>query len=378
MTELPVTADYRRLFLEQVPLIDVRAPIEFQQGAFPAAVNLPLLNDAERHRIGIHYKQRGQGAAIELGHQLVSGTVKQSRVAAWRRFAETHPEGALYCFRGGLRSRLSQQWLAEAGIVYLRVQGGYKALRRFLLAELERAADWRLVVIGGRTGSAKTRLIRSLPTGIDLEGLANHRGSAFGQHITPQPPPVDFENALAIALLRLRNRGKPGAVLEDESANVGRLTIPQSLYRAAQRAPLVVLEVPLAKRIDEILNGYVHEMSAAFASAEGAAGIDQFSRYLLNSLGKLRRRLGGARHQQLERAMRSALERQRCTGELVGHRDWIAVLLQDYYDPMYDYQLARKADRIAFRGDRAAVLGWLAARGFTANHSVCGGVPQTA
>lgn len=380
MTDLPVMTDYRRLFLDKVPLLDVRAPVEFQQGAFPGAVNLPLLDDAERHWVGLCYKAQGQTAAIELGRQLVSGSVKEARVAAWRRFAAAHPEGALYCFRGGLRSRISQQWLAEAGIAYPRVQGGYKALRRFLLVELEHVASLPLVVIGGRTGSAKTRLIRSLRAGIDLEGLANHRGSAFGRQLTPQPAPIDFENALAVALLKLRAAGTPGLVLEDEGSNIGVLTVPQNLYRAAQQAPLVVLEVPFAARVDEILNGYVFAMNAAFVERDGPiAGPAHFREHLLASLGRIRRRLGGARHQQLEAMMRAALDSRPDQDGCAGHREWIAALLRDYYDPMYDYQLACKRDRIAFRGDWAGVLAWLARHGFTTRSSEAGtGVAQTA
>ncbi len=378
MTDLPVVTDYRRLLLRAVALIDVRAPVEFQQGAFPAAVNLPLLNDAERHRVGICYQRQGQEAAIALGHRLVSGAVKEARVSAWREFARIHPEGALYCFRGGLRSRISQRWLAEAGISYPRIAGGYKALRRFLLAVLEHAPEFPLIVVGGRTGSAKTRLIQALQAGIDLEGLANHRGSAFGYQLTPQPAPIDFENALAIALLRLRSGGAPGAVLEDESGNIGRLTIPAALYQAAQQAPLVLLEVPLAERVEEILSGYVRTMSAAFAERDGLSGFVNFSDYLLGSLGKLRRRLGGPRHQELEQIMRAALERQRRADDLAGHRDWITVLLKDYYDPMYDYQLRRKAERIVFRGDREAVSAWLAARGFVVSDTTRSRTPQTA
>ena len=96
--------------------MDVRAPIEFEQGAFPNAVNQPLMDDQERHEVGIRYKQAGQDAAIKLGNKLVSGEIKAQRIARWKRFAEQHPDGYLYCFRGGLRSRTAQQWLKEQGI----------------------------------------------------------------------------------------------------------------------------------------------------------------------------------------------------------------------------------------------------------------------
>ena len=97
----PDTEDYRRLFLEEVPMMDMRAPVEFSHGAFPTSVNLPLMTDKEREMVGITYKQSGQAAAIEMGHSLVHGDIKQARVAAWMAFAEAHPDGYLYCFRRG-------------------------------------------------------------------------------------------------------------------------------------------------------------------------------------------------------------------------------------------------------------------------------------
>ena len=105
----PNTQDYKSLFLNDTPLLDVRAPVEFSQGAFPGTVNVPLMNDDERHRVGLQYKQAGQDSAIELGHQLVCGETKNVRVAHWVEFARAHPHGYLYCFRGGLRSQISQR-----------------------------------------------------------------------------------------------------------------------------------------------------------------------------------------------------------------------------------------------------------------------------
>ncbi len=113
------TADYRQLFLDDVPMMDARAPVEFSKGAFPGVVNLPLMNDIERQKVGTCYKQHGQQAAIELGHRLVTGKVKAERIEAWAAFARANPHGYIYCFRGGLRSQLVQQWLkSEAGIDY--------------------------------------------------------------------------------------------------------------------------------------------------------------------------------------------------------------------------------------------------------------------
>ncbi|MGD8569338.1 MAG: tRNA 2-selenouridine(34) synthase MnmH, partial [Gammaproteobacteria bacterium] len=125
--DLPQTDNYRRLFLDDVPLVDVRAPAEYQQGAFPLARNLPLVNDEEREAIGIRYKEQGQEKAIELGYDLVKGDLKEQRVTNWTAFTREHPQGALYCFRGGMRSKISQQWIYDkTGVMYPRVIGGYK------------------------------------------------------------------------------------------------------------------------------------------------------------------------------------------------------------------------------------------------------------
>lgn len=123
--------DYRDIFLNDRPMMDTRAPVEFVKGAFPGVVNLPLMTDDERQRVGTCYKQQGQQAAIVLGHELVSGAIKAERVEQWAQFARANPDGYLYCFRGGLRSQIVQQWLHEAGLDYPRVGGGYKAMRTF-------------------------------------------------------------------------------------------------------------------------------------------------------------------------------------------------------------------------------------------------------
>ena len=135
------TDDYRSLFLTDIPMMDMRSPTEFKHGAFPSARSLPLMSDEERAQVGICYKQRGQEAAIELGHQLVSGEMRAERIEQWSEFARNHPQGYVYCFRGGLRSQTVQRWLGDAGLHYPLIRGGYKAMRNFLLQELERSVE---------------------------------------------------------------------------------------------------------------------------------------------------------------------------------------------------------------------------------------------
>ncbi|MEN8174840.1 MAG: tRNA 2-selenouridine(34) synthase MnmH [Pseudomonadota bacterium] len=363
--ELPVVDDYRRLFLEEIPLLDVRAPVEFAAGAFPHTENLPLINDAERHEIGIRYKELGQDAALDLGHELVQGATRAARITAWQQFAGEHPDGVLYCFRGGQRSRISQQWLYEAtGIAYPRVKGGYKALRRFLIDELERAATRiNAVALGGRTGVGKTLLLKTLPRVLDLEGLAWHRGSAFGRHATPQPTQVDFENRLAVVLMKLQADADTPLVVEDEGRAVGSVHLPVALHDALKGMPLVVLEASLEERVANTHREYITEALAEYRAIHGEArGFEHWAAYLLDSLERIRRRLGGARHREIRNIMESALSAHRDNADTIGHRAWIERLLAEYYDPMYDYQIARGSSRVIFTGGRGAVYELLAGK----------------
>jgi len=364
MSQRPDTDDYRALFLADTPLMDMRAPAEFSHGAFPNAVSLPLMTDEERAQVGLCYKQQGQAAAIELGHRLVAGQLREERMVQWGEFAREHPGGYLYCFRGGLRSQTVQQWLRDQGLDYPLVKGGYKAMRRFLLEELERSvARGSFVLISGKTGSGKTRVISRLQRSIDLEGLANHRGSTFGQLPTPQPSQIDFENLLSIALMKLLERGDGRIFLEDEGRLVGRLYLPEALREAMNHAPMLVVEQSLSERIDVVLEDYVIDLGRRYAELHGVAGTRLHSEKLQEDLSRIRKRLGGARHQAVSTLMTEAFREHWQNDDLSLHREWIAALLEKYYDPMYEYQLEQRAGRQLFRGDRDAVVAWVAEPG---------------
>ena len=334
-----LTADYAALLLNGTPLIDVRAPAEFARGALPGAVNLPLLTDAERRQVGIRHKQDGPQAAFELGERLVSGANRTERLRDWAAFLDAHPSAVIYCWRGGTRSEVVQTWLRAQGRAVPRVAGGYKALRQFCLQTLETPRQW--LVLAGRAGSGKTDLLRDIPGHIDLEGLANHRGSAFGARATPQPTPINFENALAVALTQ-RHRADAPLAVEDESRTIGRLAIPQAVYAGMQMAPLVLVEVEREARIEQIVRDYVLAPDASAARLQAA-------------LDKSERRLGGERHRQVREQMATAF----ADGNPAAHRGWVGLLLDWYYDPMYDHQLAAKRHRIVFRSDTTAVRAYL-------------------
>ena len=367
--DLPVITDLASIFLEDRPLMDVRAPVEFDQGAFPTARNRPLLTDEERHQVGIRYKEAGQEAAIELGYRLVDEAETVRRVGDWRAFAEAHPDGLLYCFRGGLRSRLTQQMLFEAtGIAYPRVAGGYKAMRRFLIDTLEtRAPDASLLLVGGRTGVGKTPFLRRFSRYLDLEGRARHKGSAFGREPLPQPTPIEFENRIAIDLLRLRHADDQAPILlEDEGKMVGARQVPPPLFERMGQAPLAVIERPLEERVEQSLKDYIIDLEAGYRHVldTDAAGAEAHIReHILGAIDRVAKRLGGVRHRRVRSMAESALDAWYARGEREGLRDLIRVMLVDYYDPMYDYQLRNKRERIAFSGSPDEVADWFEARG---------------
>lgn len=366
-TCLPQIDDLRALFVSGVALLDTRAPVEFAEGAFPSAENLPLMSDEERQAIGTCYKNEGQNAAIKLGLERVSGGIKEQRIQLWQQFVEAHPEGVLYCFRGGLRSRITQQWIYEkTGIMYPRVKGGYKALRRYLLEQLaELPAQFQPFVLSGRTGSGKTILLKTLRQQIDLEGLANHRGSAFGPQVTPQPTQINFENTLAIELLQQLAAGHTALLFEDESPNIGSVHLPETLFQQLSQSKLVLMEVSNEERAAISYQEYVVDMVEAFSQQQGdeASGFQAFSDYILGSADKIRRRLGGVRHAEVRAMMESALDIQQRSGETEAHQQWVEFILFDYYDPMYDYQMSKKSERLVFRGDKAGVREYLAEQG---------------
>ncbi len=348
-------ADFARLFRQDTPLLDVRSPVEFSRGAFPASHNIPLLSDAEREQVGRAYHRQGGEAALALGHRLVGGEARAGLIRQWREFAEQHPQALLYCFRGGQRSHIAQQWLAESGVAVPLITGGYKALRGFLLKALEEATGSNFLVIAGKTGSGKTNLLGELPDSLDIEGAAGHRGSAFGSLTTPQPTQIHFENELAVRLLKLDHAFLRGLIVEDESRAVGSLAIPPALFNAMKQAPIALLEVDIESRVETILQDYVLANLAAWERHSPGEGESLLALSLLASLGKISRRLGGEAYQSAGKLMRKAF----ATGssERLGlHRQWIRLLLEQYYDPMYEYQLSRKLPRVRFRGSRAEVL----------------------
>jgi len=351
--------NFQQLFQNNTPLMDVRAPVEYNRGSFPGVVNFPLMNDIERHLVGRNFKQNGQLSAIELGRQLVNDKIKNQRINDWLEFIYQNPLGALYCFRGGLRSEIVQQWIFDySGITYPRVKGGYKAMRRYLIEESSRITNnKKFIIIGGQTGCGKTLLLNKLPNSIDLEALANHRGSAFGNNVSSQPTQIDFENSLAIKLI---NKQKYRFLLvEDEGNNIGTVYLTDSIKNKILKSNIVVLTANLDERIKLSLKTYVNEMLENYCSVDSNNGFENYANYWKNSLLKIQKRLGGVRYKELSKALNNAIQNHKKSNDISEYIPLIESLLVDYYDPMYNYQINKKKHRIIFKGDSRAVFDYL-------------------
>jgi tRNA 2-selenouridine synthase len=361
MTHRADTDDFLSLFLNDIPLMDVRAPVEFNKGAFPHADNRPLLDDQQRELIGTRYTEAGEDEAIQLGLELATPEIRQQRLQHWREFCQQHPAGYLYCFRGGLRSHTTQQWLKEQGVDYPLIKGGYKAMRRFLLDQFEQNIhNIPLILLAGPTGSGKTRVLHQLRYFVDFEGLANHRGSAFGRTLDAQPSQIDWENAVSIEFLKHLHRRPKGAplIIEDEARLIGRIYLPDELQAVMKESNLVVLERDMDSRVELIQQDYIDQQWPVYQQQFGDQALSEFSDFVLKNLHRIRKRLGGVRYQQVQSLFKLGLE-QLDRGEITeGFQQGIRQLLEEYYDPMYQYQLDQRQGRVLFSGDEQALIEW--------------------
>jgi tRNA 2-selenouridine synthase len=360
--KLQTTTDFKSIVLNETPLIDVRAPIEFEKGAFRNATNLPIMDNDQRHEIGIKYKEKGNEQATELGYNLISGENKESKINAWVDFIDKTPEAMLYCFRGGQRSSIAQEWIQQAtGKPILRLEGGYKAFRNYLIDELEQKSyPYKALRLGGYTGSGKTILLNDIENAVDLEGLAHHRGSSFGRQIAPQPSQIDFENNLSYDIIQTRNKGFKHLIFEDEGRNVGRCNLPKTFFDYMRSGGLIVLDVPFEKRVDITHFEYVTSDQQNYLDYYGQnEGLKLWHEYVTSSIERIKRRLGGEQSLKIINMVNEAMVDQNKSGNPDKHKRWVASLLADYYDPMYSYQMGKNDNNIIFKGDENAVLEYI-------------------
>ncbi len=236
-------------------IIDVRAPIEFAKGHITNAINIPLFENSERAEIGTLYKQQGKEVAVTRGLEIVSPklVVFVNQVKELSKNKKVF----VYCFRGGMRSN-SFAWLMNtSGLNAYILEGGYKKYRNYVLDYFK--LEKKLIVLGGMTGSGKTDILKQLKLQsfqiIDLEKLANHKGSAFGTINEPkQNPQQIFENNLFNELSTLNNNLP--IIIEDESLTIGYNKIPIGLWHQMKKAPIIKLDIPFDLRVNKLVSDY--------------------------------------------------------------------------------------------------------------------------
>ena len=299
------------------PLVDVRTPQEFRQGHWPGAINIPLFTDEQRHDVGLTYKQQGRHAAIQLGLTLCGPRLGDLSEALTQTAGGEAQPLRLYCWRGGMRSN-SMAWLADLRDHPVSLlEGGYKRYRQWVLQTFE--SPWPLMVLGGRTGTGKTDLLLELESlnvaVVDLEGLAHHRGSSFGNLGLPEQPSTEhYENRLAETLEGHARRRASEIWLEAESAQVGRCRIPRALFQQMQMAPVLEIRRSEQERVDRLVDVYaVHDAPALREATE-----------------RIQRRLGPQR----TREALLAIDQQRWSDACMA--------MLAYYDSCYDRELERK------------------------------------
>lgn len=298
-------------------VIDVRSQAEFALDHLPGAISLPVLDDEERARVGTIYKQVAPFEARKLGAALVAANAARhiagplaGHGGAWRPL--------VYCWRGGQRSGSFASILSQIGWRVTLVEGGYKSWRRLVVQRMQEGPMPALTVLDGNTGSGKTAILGALARRgvqvLDLEGLANHRGSLFGAMPGGQPAQPMFEGRLALAIEAL-DFSRP-VVVEAESSRIGDLGLPRAVWAALTAAPRIRIEVPLAERARFTAATYI-EITADPAEAEA----------VLDRMTRLQSRETLARWRAMARA-----------------RDWAGLaqaLMAEHYDPRYDKHRAR-------------------------------------
>ena len=303
-------------FLSSI-IIDVRSPAEYEHAHIPGAVNLPLFDNDERAMIGTTYKKQSREAAIKAGLPLFGNkmlpmieTVESWMAAAQKENHLTKPTLYVHCWRGGMRSA-AVAWLLDLyGYKVIQLTGGYKAYRNWVLEQFTIA--YPLKVLGGYTGSGKTEILHALQeknySVIDLEGLAHHKGSAFGAiGQLAQPSQEMFENILAKKLWEVNKNKKP-IWIEDESQRIGTVLIPTPLFHLMRNSTCYFMTIPFEQRLLFILEGY--------------GKFDQQS--LIEATERIQKRLGGL---ETKNAVAHIMQ-----GEL---KEAFSILLK-YYDKWYE------------------------------------------
>ncbi|MBW4537987.1 MAG: tRNA 2-selenouridine(34) synthase MnmH [Myxacorys chilensis ATA2-1-KO14] len=294
-------------------LLDTRSPGEYEQGRIPGATSFPLFSDAERAQVGTCYKQQGQEDAIELGLELVAPKMVEF-VRTAKQLAPIR-QVRLHCWRGGMRSS-SMAWLLEtAGFDVTRLKGGYKSFREWVRSTL--STPRLILTLGGMTGTGKTQMLYALAEQgeqiLDLEALANHRGSSYGALGLPdQPTTEQFENAIAMQWMKF-DPARP-VWIEAESRRVGMCRVPDELFTQMMRSPVVRMVRSRQERINLLLDVY------------GSANPEE----LIVATARISKKLGGQHTKQATEYIRQ------------GNLAPAINIVLNYYDKTYLYDLQRR------------------------------------
>ena len=295
-------------------VIDVRSPSEFAHGHIPGAKSVPLFTDHERAVVGTTFKQQGQESAITLGLQIAKGKIAylsaelQVAIGQLREQFGSQSRPLIHCWRGGMRSR-SMKWLGEQlGYQLDLLDGGYKAFRRAGVSHFKRSK--RIVVLAGPTGGGKTRILERIASQgqqvIDLESLANHRGSVFGGYADRRQPSTEqFQNDLLMQWVRCRE--DQVVWFEGESQVIGRVVIPEELWQQLTVAPMIFVDADVEKRVQFLLEDY------------GSRDLESMT----YAATRIKKRLGGLRYQE---AVDSANK---------GDWEGFCRVMLEYYDKYY-------------------------------------------
>jgi tRNA 2-selenouridine synthase len=316
---------YPELKRGSLKLVDLRSPCEFLDGAMPHAINVPLFTDAERAEVGTLYKQAGAVEATSLGLEFVAAKI-DNLLETLSRLANQEQKIVVHCWRGGQRSGAIGMLLKATGFNPLVIQGGYKKYRQDVLTRIESLASRDLMILNGRTGSGKTKLLRELMDsgvpGIDFEGLAAHRGSALGDFNMnrAQPTQQNFENLLANAYEDMKHAP---VILAEIEQDLGRIRMPQNLRRKIYDSPMILLERNMTDRVEHLVTEYTTNWT------------DADDEKLLARMLLLKPHLQGPVYNEIIDKMRAR-----------SFQDAVELLLRHRYDRCYDKGLLKQARRI--------------------------------
>lgn len=303
---------------KQLSTVDVRSPLEFAEGHIPNAINIPLLNNEERIAVGTDYKQKGQREAIRTGLTRVGPRLNEITTEAER--IANGKEIIIHCWRGGMRSKNFAQFAEMVGVKSKIIAGGYKAYRQLAIESFRK--PFSILRLGGNTGSGKSEVLRALEKNgeqiIDLEAMANHKGSAFGGlGFSPQPTTEQFQNELFEKILTLDISKR--IWVEDESIAVGKIFLPEDFWRTMLVAPILLMKVDKKIRVERLVNEY------------GESNPEKF----LEAMEKITKRLGGQNF--------LAAKEKLVAGDM---HSTISILLEHYYDKAYERSAGKKSQLV--------------------------------